>query len=67
MAHLEDAVTFWNQTGRFTGAKSTEVHAFMTDPSKYTLEYKSSNIAAGNQIEVRRYLPTAIASLPVIG
>jgi hypothetical protein len=66
MGHLEDAVTFWNTIGRFTGAKSAEVRKFMTDPNKYELQYRSNNIAAGNKIPVREYLPTPIATLPVV-
>ena len=31
MAHLTDAVSWWNSTGRYYGAKSPEVREWMLD------------------------------------
>jgi hypothetical protein len=39
MAHLTDAVKYWNQKGGYYGPKSREVRAFMRDSRKYELEY----------------------------
>ena len=50
MAHTTDAVTWWNQTGRFTGAKSPEVRSFMLDPDNYALEPGSLNRSSGAKL-----------------
>jgi len=57
MAHYPtDAVKYWNEEGRFYGARSPEVREFMTEPNNYRLEPRSSNRSAGAKLgEV--YLP----------
>lgn len=47
MAHLKDAVRYWNQRGGFHGAKSKEVRAFMRDSNNYELEYYGHNRSQG--------------------
>lgn len=47
MAHRTDAVTWWNETGRFTGAKSPTVREFMLDPNNYELQPRSINRSEG--------------------
>ncbi|OEZ95885.1 hypothetical protein DUGA2_64320 [Duganella sp. HH101] len=58
MAHQIDAVTWWNQTGRFYGPKSPEVRQFMLDPNNYMLQLGSTNSAAGARLG-ETYLPPA--------
>ena len=48
MAHIKDAVVWWNEKGRFYGAKAPEVRAFMLDSNNYYLELLVSNINALN-------------------
>lgn len=43
MAHIKDAVVWWNEKGRFYGAKAPEVRAFMLDSNNYSLELYSIN------------------------
>lgn len=43
MAHIKDAVVWWNEKGRFYGAKAPEVRAFMLDSNNYYLELYSIN------------------------
>ena len=50
MAHQIDAVSWWNQSGRFFGAKSPEVRAFMLNSDNYILQPSSINRAAGARI-----------------
>ena len=52
MAHKTDAVTWWNVYGKKTGAKSSEVRAFMLNPDNYYLEYYSINRSQGAQLRV---------------
>ena len=58
MAHITDAVSWWNQIGRYYGPKSPEVRAFMLDPNNYYLEYYSINRSQGARIG-ETYLPPA--------
>jgi hypothetical protein len=67
MSHTRDAVRWWNQEGRFYGAKSREVRQFMLDPKNYTLELSGRNRARGGALgHEERFLPPAWASLTVI-
>lgn len=50
MAHKTDAVTYWNQTGRYTGARSAAVRTWMRDPKNYELEHYSFNRSAGARL-----------------
>lgn len=60
MSHTTDAVTWWNETGRYYGAKSPEVKAFMNDPKNYTLELASTNRSRGAKLgQTQQYLPPA--------
>lgn len=43
MGHIYDAVRFWNEIGRFTGAKSKCVRDFMTDANNYLIQYGPRN------------------------
>jgi hypothetical protein len=56
MAHTTDAVTWWNQGGRFFGPKSPEVRQFMLDPKNYVLQPSSINRSAGARLG-ETYLP----------
>jgi len=58
MAHKTDAVTWWNQSGRFFGEKAPEVRQFMLDPNNYELQPNSLNRAAGASLR-ETYLPPA--------
>ncbi len=50
MAHRTDAVTWWNDVGRFFGPKSPEVRQFMLDPDNYALQPSSINRSAGARL-----------------
>jgi hypothetical protein len=56
MAHLNDAVTWWNQIGRYTWPRSPTVRQFMLDSDNYILQPRSVNRAAGPRLR-QRYLP----------
>ncbi len=58
MAHTKDAVKYWNETGRYHGAKSPEVREWMLDSKNYRLEHYSTNRSAGALLP-DRYLPPA--------
>ena len=45
MGHLYPAVTFWNEIGRYTGARSVCVRAFMNDSNNYRIQYGRRNCA----------------------
>ena len=56
MAHQTDAVSWWNSTGRFYGAKAPEVRQFMLDSDNYILQPRSINRSEGAQLR-QTYLP----------
>ncbi len=56
MAHRTDAVTWWNETGRQYGPRSTEVREFMLDSDNYYLEHYSINRSQGASLG-QNYLP----------
>ena len=56
MSHKTDAVSYWNSTGRYFGAKSPTVRKWMLDPDNYVLDHKSINRADGGRLK-ERYLP----------
>uniref|UniRef100_UPI001EF53B78 RHS repeat-associated core domain-containing protein n=1 Tax=Snodgrassella communis TaxID=2946699 RepID=UPI001EF53B78 len=53
MAHLKDAVKYWNQKGGFHGPKSKEVRSFMRDSDNYELEYFGHNRSQGARLKER--------------
>jgi hypothetical protein len=61
MAHRspEDAVIWWNEVGRFTGARSPTVREFMENPDNYVLMPQGPNRSAGASLD-ERYLPPEI-------
>jgi Pretoxin HINT domain/HNH/ENDO VII superfamily nuclease with conserved GHE residues len=56
MAHTQDAVAWWNETGRHYGPKSPEVRAFMLNPDNYTLQPARINRSQGASLGVN-YMP----------
>lgn len=42
-----DAVVYWNEEGKYTGAKSESVRNYMTNPDNYYLELESYNKSDG--------------------
>ena len=56
MAHITDAVTWWNEVGREYGAKTREVRRFMLDSHNYYLEHYSINRSQGASLG-ENYLP----------
>ena len=56
MGHIDDAVTYWNTTGRKFGAKSKEVRDWMLDSKNYRYEYYRTNRSRGAQLG-ENYLP----------
>ena len=61
MGHLYPAVRFWNEIGRYTGAQSDCVRAFMRDPNNYRLQYGARNCATAPR---EQYLPVASKTDP---
>lgn len=58
MGHIDDAVTWWNKTGRKYGAKSKEVRKWMLDSDNYRYEYFSTNRSKGAILrKTTKYLP----------
>ena len=58
MGHIHDAVTYWNETGRYIGAKSKEVRQWMLDSDNYILEYFRTNRSKGAILgQTTTYLP----------
>ncbi|WP_231952433.1 GH-E family nuclease [Paenibacillus sp. AD87] len=56
MAHLTDAVSWWNSKGKYYGAKSPEVREWMLDSDNYVLDHYSLNRSAGAKLN-ETYLP----------
>ncbi|MER2039658.1 MAG: GH-E family nuclease [Solibacillus sp.] len=56
MAHLTDAVSWWNNSGRYYGAKSPEVREWMLNSKNYKLDHYSLNRSAGAKLN-ETYLP----------
>lgn len=50
MSHTTDAVTWWNQTGRYQGERSEEVRKWMLDSNNYVLDHNSINRSAGAKL-----------------
>lgn len=50
MGHMEDAVSWWNKTGRNYGPKSSEVREWMLDSKNYVYEYYKTNRSRGAQL-----------------
>jgi YD repeat-containing protein len=59
MAHIEDAVTWWNEKGRMFGARSPEVKAFMNNPDNYVLQPRSINRSEGARLRQEYKRPAA--------
>jgi Pretoxin HINT domain/HNH/ENDO VII superfamily nuclease with conserved GHE residues len=58
MGHRVDAVSWWNEVGRFFGPKSEEVREFMLDPDNYELEPYWINRSKGSLLgKQEQYLP----------
>jgi hypothetical protein len=60
MSHIDDAVTWWNNTGREFGAKTEEIRDFMLNSKNYELDHFSINRSKGSklgQTENGKYLP----------
>ena len=53
MAHIEDAVKFWNRCGKYFGRKAKEVRAWMLDSNNYTLDLAGLNRSAGGKLKDR--------------
>ncbi|MBG2895116.1 type IV secretion protein Rhs [Proteus sp. G4380] len=65
MSHKTDAVTWWNNTGRYLGPKSKSVRNWMLDSKNYYLDHYSLNRSAGAQIG-QVYLPPVLPIQPPI-
>jgi len=65
MAHTTDAVSWWNETGRFYGPKSPEVRQFMLDPNNYKLEPQVFNRSAGGSLG-QTYIPPSSPSFEIL-
>ena len=58
MGHIHDAVTYWNETGRYFGAKSEKVREWMLSSDNYILEYYKTNRSKGAILGKKNtYLP----------
>lgn len=47
----KDAVEYWNTCGKYTGARSKEVRAYMQNPDNYYLEVSNYNRSSGEKIK----------------
>jgi RHS repeat-associated protein len=52
MAHIKDAVKYWNETGWKTGLKSPAVRRFMLDSENYMLQYGRYNRSLGARLGI---------------
>ena len=59
MAHKVDCVKFWNEIGRYTGAKSKFIRQWMLNSDNYYIEHYHYNRSAGARLN-ETYLPPAI-------
>jgi hypothetical protein len=59
MAHKVDCVKFWNETGRYTGAKSKFIRQWMLNSNNFYIEHYHYNRSAGARLN-ETYLPPAI-------
>ncbi len=50
MGHRIDAVKWWNDEGKYYGAKSDPVREWMLDPENYELQHKSVNRSEGAKL-----------------
>lgn len=50
MGHRQDAVKYWNDEGRHTGARSKAVRDWMKDPINYELEHQVVNRRKGSEL-----------------
>ena len=66
MAHLTDAVTYWNKRGGFYGAKTKEIRAWMRDPNNYELEYYGHNRSQGALLLERYKNPSEFIGAPEV-
>ncbi|NUL38953.1 RHS domain-containing protein [Kosakonia sacchari] len=60
MSHTVDAVTWWNETGRYLGPKSRPVRSWMLDSKNYYLDHYSINRSQGAMLG-QVYLPPIIS------
>ncbi|WP_342560562.1 GH-E family nuclease [Psychrobacillus sp. FSL W7-1457] len=56
MAHITDAVSWWNEVGRHYGPKSKEVREWMLNSDNYVLDHYSLNRSVGAKLG-ETYLP----------
>ncbi|EBX8630577.1 hypothetical protein IOS83_001328 [Salmonella enterica] len=59
MSHKTDAVTWWNNTGRYLGPKSKPVRDWMLNSDNYYLDHYSINRSQGAQLG-QVYLPPIV-------
>ncbi|MBM9592382.1 hypothetical protein JWG41_18205 [Leptospira sp. 201903075] len=57
IAHLSDAVTWWNSTGRAYGSRSPEVRKWMLDSDNYVIDYYKINRSSGGKLRERYLAP----------
>ncbi|MFM8933353.1 MAG: polymorphic toxin-type HINT domain-containing protein, partial [Gemmataceae bacterium] len=57
MGHLQDAVKYWNETGRTLGPKHSDVRKWMLDPANYELQPSSINRSNGARLKDRYLSP----------
>ena len=68
MGHRVDAVLWWNETGRFLGARSPQAREFMLNPDNYILQFEEVNKSLGATLrhQGNAYLRPPIASLRIV-
>ena len=63
MGHIspQDAVNYWNNTGRHLGPRHPQVRAWMRDPANYELEHNIVNARKGALLgQTANYLPPTV-------
>jgi hypothetical protein len=51
LCHTQDAMKWWNETGKYWGPKHDKIRDFMTDPNNYVLGKAGPNRSAGAKLK----------------
>ena len=65
MAHIKDAVKWWNEIGGFYGPKTKPVRDFMKNWRNYVLEHYSYNRSQGAKLRVTYNSPEVFVGPPI--
>ena len=57
MSHTQDAMKYWNETGKYWGERHPNVRSFMLDARNYVLDKPGLNRSAGAKLKGVGYDP----------